>query len=208
MILKRERKRASFFLAELLLALSFPISTYAIDGVLILENIFGYHSLFENGGTAANQRSIISSETNLGYTLFGFCFLGGTLHYTYLNEVSGSDGSRVTYQQAYQYYGPSLGLATESVILLGHWYPYTEHRNLVTQANGSSLTYVKTGSGYGASLAYIFSFSTFSLAPMISYRSINFDTCRDPNTGITAGCNPNVFINEVTPYLSLILNIK
>ncbi|MDZ4676049.1 MAG: hypothetical protein SGI74_00950 [Oligoflexia bacterium] len=200
-------------LTRLVMILSLIFSAFPTQaeqtGLYVSQNLFGVSLRFNTGPSSVQDKTLISSETGLGYILGGWAYLGGVFNYTMVNEKTTDSGSNaVTHQETYQYYGPALGYMGESWMFIVHYYAFAEMRDNVSGYNVNPYTTNRTGSGYGVNVGYRFLFGDFELAPVISYKAISYINCKDPNSGATSACSPDVVQNDIIPYFSILFNFK
>lgn len=155
------------------------------------------------------EKLYFSSETGLGYILGDWFYLGGVFNLTLVKEKVGSSGSETTHDETFQFYGPSIGwMGDNRFFVILHYFAYAEHRDQVTNPNGSTSTNARTGTGFGLNVGYTFPMGSFEIAPVLAFKNINYVNCKDPSSGATSTCNPTVTQTELTPYLTLLFNFK
>jgi hypothetical protein len=179
-------------------------------GMYLSLGLIGYQ--FQTSGTngLVGEKSLISAETGLGYVFRDWLYFGGIFNHSAGNEKTIDSSNLATYhQQISQYYGPSLGYMGANWFLLGHYFLAAQQKDNVTMDVGASYTDDRTGTGFGFSAGYKVIRSTLlELAPGLSYKSISFNNCRNRISGATAPCNPVVSHSEITPYITLLVNIR
>lgn len=172
--------------------------------------LMGYR--FNTGGVigAVQEKTLLSSETSLGYVFKSWLYVGGLFNYTVgTDKTTDGTGSATNHQLTYQYYGPSLGFMGSNFFLLGHYFLNAQHKDVVTPDTGVGYTDDRTGSGFGASIGYKVVQSTLlEVAPVLAYKAITYENCRNRVTGATAQCNPKISQNEFTPYITLLINFR
>ncbi len=178
-------------------------------GIFLSEGIIGFTQRYSSGSPAVQEKVLMSSETGLGYIFGKWFYLGAIFNYTIVNETTDDSISKVSHQNIFQYYGPSLGWMGEDWFLLGHYFAAAEQRDTVTGDGPSTYTNVRTGTGYGGSLGYKFHLNTIlDLAPVITYKAVNYTSCRDLNTGSMSACSPVITESDFLPYITLLIDFQ
>jgi hypothetical protein len=179
-------------------------------GMYLSLGLIGYQFNVNGSNNMVTERSLLSAETGLGYVFRDWLYIGGIFNHTVGAEKT-KDASNLNtqHQQIYQYYGPSLGYMGPGWFLLGHYFLAAQQKDNVSADGSNPYTDDRTGTGFGVSAGYKVIRSTlFELAPSISYKSINYNNCRNRVTGATTPCNPSVSHSEITPYLTFLVNIR
>ena len=91
-------------LTRLVMILSLIFSAFPTQaeqtGLYVSQNLFGVSLRFNTGPSSVQDKTLISSETGLGYILGGWAYLGGVFNYTMVNEKTTDSGSNaVTHQE-------------------------------------------------------------------------------------------------------------
>lgn len=197
-------KRAVFFF----LILTSSISLANPEGIYITEGLIGYTLSFNQSPTAVTSRTLLSSQTGLGYVIGGWVWVGAMFHYTSLQETtSDASNTSTTHNETYEYYGPSFGYMSDSWAFILHWLAYAEQKDNVSAPGGGYLT-DRAGSGFGLDVGYHFTVLGINMGPMIALKSINYQNCKDPTTGATSSCNPTITQFDVIPYFQFLFNFK
>ena len=199
----------SFALIVLVVILPAASSWADSDGLYMSEALIGYTQTFNNSSVGSvASKGIFSSETGLGYVFSGWFYVGGVFTYSIVNEkVIDSSVTSINHAETFQYYGPALGYMGDNWFFIGHYYAAAEMKDVVT---GSFITqnYGYTGTGFWLNIGYKFLLGSFELAPVLSYKNITYNNCRDPYTGASSACNPSQNQTEITPYLTLLFNFR
>jgi hypothetical protein len=178
-------------------------------GLYVSESLLGFSFKFNTSPTAVTEKTLLSSETSLGYIIAGWAYLGGVFTYSMVNEkTADSNSNEISHQETYQYYGPAFGYMGDNWMFIGHYYAFAEMRDNVSGYNITSYTMNRTGTGYGLNVGYRFMLGDFELAPLVSYKQITYNNCKDPNTGATSTCNPSVVQTDIIPYFTILFNFK
>ncbi|MCC6277662.1 MAG: hypothetical protein IT289_07090 [Oligoflexia bacterium] len=178
-------------------------------GLFLSESLIGFSGALSSTASNVSQQTVFSSETGLGYVLWGAVYLGGAFSYQAHSEsVTDSTGRATQHMRTNQYYGPSLGWINDAFVIAGTYYAFAEEKDNVTPISGAGYADSRTGSGFGVLASYRFSLGWFQLGPTVIYRSIGFTNCRNPITGATSSCSPQIDRSELLPYLTLFLNLQ
>jgi len=179
------------------------------SGVYVTEALIGYSATVNNTATAVTEKTLYSSQTGLGYPIAGWLYLGGVFIYTGVTEKSTDALSLETlHQETYQYYGPTLGLMTDDFFILGNYFVNAEKKDTITSPGALTQNVDNMGTGWGVNVGMKFPLWGFELAPTLAYKNILYTTCKDPYSGASVSCNPNVQQTEITPYVTFLFNFK